>query len=113
LRRDRGMTGMVIAHQRYYATLRGLTDDVLSLSTDESSDETFRAGLSEETPLALFYYYLLRAELHYLFGDAARAEEQLAEAEPWIPGIFGTPTTVEHSLLHVLVDARRCDGATW
>ncbi len=113
LRRDRGMTGMVIAHQRYYATLRGHTDDVLSLSTNESSDETFRAGLSEETPLALFYYYLLSAELHYLFGDAARAEELLAEGEPWIPGIFGTPTAVEHNLLHVLVDARRCDDATW
>lgn len=113
LRRDRGMTGMVIAHQRYYATLRGLTDDVLSLSTDESSDEAFRASLSDETPLALFYYYLLGAELNYLFGDAARAGALLAEAEPWIPGIFGTPTAVEHNLLHVLVAARRCEGEPW
>jgi len=113
LRRDRGMTGMVITHQRYCATLRGQTDDVLSLSTDESSDQAFRAGLSDETPLALFYYYLLSAELNYLFGDAARAEQLLADAAPWISGIFGTPTTVEHCLLHVLVDARRCEGATW
>jgi predicted ATPase/serine/threonine protein kinase len=113
LRRDRGMTGMVITHQRYYATMRGLTDDVLSLSTDESSDETFRASLSDETPLALFYYYLLRAELSYLFGDAARAEELLADAEPWVPGIFGVPTAVELNLLHVLVDAKQCEGAPW
>ncbi|HEY5925783.1 MAG TPA: AAA family ATPase, partial [Kofleriaceae bacterium] len=113
LRRDRGMTGMVITHQRYYATLRGQTDDVLSLSTDESSDQNFRAGLSDETPLALFYYYQLSAELNYWFGDAARAEELLVDAEPWLPGIFATPTAVEHSLLHVLVEARRCEGASW
>lgn len=113
LRRDRGMTGMVIAHQRYYATLRGQTNDVLSLSTDESSDATFRASLSDETPLALFYYYLLGAELNYLFGDAARAEELLASAELWIPGIFGVPTAVELNLVHVLVDARQCEEAAW
>jgi predicted ATPase len=111
LRREPNMSGMVIAHQRYYATLRGLTDDVLSLSTDESSDQAFRAGL-DDNPVALMYYHLLGAELHYLFGDAADAEQRLAEAEPYLSVIFGVPASVDHSLLQVLVAARRCDGAS-
>ena len=74
------MSAIVSAQLRFAAALRG---DSAALSLPGSSDAEFRASLTDgHTPIGLYYYYYLHAELAYLFGDAARAQALLARRAP-------------------------------
>jgi predicted ATPase len=112
-RRDVDMTAMMSAHARYCQALRGLTDDATRLGNGESDDAVFGATLStKQTPVAIFYYFFLNAQLAYLHDDLARAQRMLAQAEQHTGAIFSIPTTVELDLWRVLIGARAQAGAT-
>ncbi len=106
-RKERAMVGVPDAHSRHAATLRGLTPNLLDLGTAQSTDEQFRASLSDAvTPTAVFYYQFCSADLAYHFGDVTKARALLREAKQRTQGIFGLPTTVELHFLDALVAAR-------
>ena len=106
-RRDDDMSAIVSAQLRLAAALRGTAT---TLSLPGSTDAEFRASLADEhTPIGLYYYYYLNAELAYLFGDAARARALLRDAHRRVQGIFAVPTTVDLLLLDALVAARLHD----
>jgi hypothetical protein len=108
-RRDDDMSAIVSAQLRFAAALRG---DSAALSLPGSSDAEFRASLTDgHTPIGLYYYYHLHAELAYLFGDAARAQALLCDAHRRMQGIFSVPTTVDLFLLDALVAARSWDAS--
>jgi predicted ATPase len=106
-RRDEDMSAMMIAHARYCAALRGLGPERDRLSSEDSTDEEFRRSLdSARTPVALFYYYFLNAQLAYLYGDLGRACVMLQKADPHTRVIHSIPTALELELWRALVVAR-------
>ncbi len=112
--RDADMSAIAEVLHRYCETLLGTTADPCSLSTDDEPDDALPNSLSDEkTPIGLFYYHLLTADLHYRFGDVAEARRHLDEAERWVVGIFGVPTAAEHMLLITLVAARQYPTASF
>jgi predicted ATPase len=111
-RRDVDMTAMMSVHRRFCQALRGLTASTADLGNEESDDATFAATLSrKQTPVAIFYYYFLNAQLAYLHDDLLRAQERLHEAEQHTGAIFSIPTTVELDLWRVLIGVRAHESA--
>jgi hypothetical protein len=106
--RSEDVVAIVSSYVRYCAALRGPDSAVARLP----SDEEFCAKLSvHATPVALFSYYYLSAELAFLRDDQARAAALLAEADRFRSAAFSTPAMVDLSLLQVLVAARQHDTA--
>jgi predicted ATPase len=106
--RSEDVVAIVSTYVRYCAGLRGPESAVDELP----SDEDFGAALStHQTPVALFSYYYLSAELAYLSEDAARARTLLQKADGYRSAAFSTPAMVDLSLLHALVAARAHDSA--
>jgi len=107
-RADKDMACMPDVQARHAAALAGHAGSARDLGVPGSTDAELRASLDDATtPIALFYYYFCNAELAYLDGDAARAEQLLAQAHRRKEGIFSIPTTAELCLLDALVAARR------
>ncbi|UJR81895.1 serine/threonine-protein kinase PknK [Sandaracinus amylolyticus] len=106
-RRDVDMAALASTHARYAAAMRGPDGDATTLAAEDSDDATFRASLSErKTPVAIFYYHLLGAQLAYLHDDDARASALLAECDRHVGAVFSVPTSVELEAWRVLVGAR-------
>jgi hypothetical protein len=98
---------MTIAHARYCAALRGLARDRESLAGEGATDDQFRHSLdAERTPVALFYYFFLNAQLAYLYGKLDRACVMLRQADRHTRVIHSIPTALELELWRVLIAAR-------
>jgi predicted ATPase len=111
-RRDDDMTGIVSAHARFAAALRG--DDTPDLGGADSSDAAFCATLSDEkTPTAMFYYFFCNGLVDYLRGEPARAAERFSEAARRPGAVFSIPTTVELCLMECLVAAAATPSSPW
>jgi predicted ATPase/serine/threonine protein kinase len=112
-RKSKDMTAMMMVHTRYCQALRGLGPDRTALAGAESTNEQFGETLGvKQTPVALFYYYFLNAQLAYWYDDLARARAMLAKAEQLIAAIFSIPTTNELHLWQLLIAARRYPEAS-
>ena len=108
--REQDMSGIISAQLRFAAALSGKETDPLALNLPRSDDATFLASLSDaQTPIAMFYYHHLRAELALLFGELKRARTSLAQAHKREKGIFSVPVTVDLLLLDALLAARAWD----
>jgi predicted ATPase len=113
-RRNDTMEAICTAFARYCTTLLGAPGERFSMGAEDASEAAFRQSLSAETtPVAIFYYFFLNAELSCLFDDTDRAAAFLAESDTLPAAIFSVPTTVEHCFFHALVAARRHDAASW
>jgi predicted ATPase len=112
-RQDLDMAGFAEVFARSAMALRGLTPGPCDLSLPSSSDDEFRATLTDtKTPCSVYYYLYCRAELAYLAGDAATALPLLDEAWKRVQIVFGLPTAVDLCFLDALVCARLHDTAT-
>jgi predicted ATPase/serine/threonine protein kinase len=114
-RREEDMANVGAALVRYASALRGSAERVPTLSSGQSSDAEFLAGLDEtRMPIARRCFWLLSAELAYLFGDYPRAAELLAASRSALGGAASSiPTRVDYRLLHALVSCRLYDDASW
>jgi predicted ATPase len=113
-RREDDMAGIGAAVARFAAALRSSREPVPTLSTPESSDAAFLATLDPaRMPITRLYYFLLNAELAYLFGDYARASDLLRQAARRLAFAFSIPTTLEFALLEALVVAQLYPAASW
>jgi serine/threonine protein kinase/predicted ATPase len=107
-RRNRGMVAIcdcIVAHGAALASSPEAAAAVI--------DGELAADLSdEETPLARFWSFLLRAELAYLLGRDEDAWRWSEEAERRAEVQKGQTTLVEHHVFRVLI-AARAPGTTW
>jgi predicted ATPase/serine/threonine protein kinase len=113
-RREKDMASAAAALVRYAAVLGELPGERFDLGEAGSDEQRFCESLSvEKTPLSLFYYYFLKAELCYLWGDIERAARLLEVSNGLTGPIFSVTTTVEHCLLRALVAARQYGEASF
>ena len=104
-RKDVDMSALCDVQDRFCAALQGPTPApglVGATASLEPSD-----GISDErTPIAIFFYYLLSAQLAYFAADDERCLALLAEAEKRKDFQFGIVSPVDLHLFRVLAAAR-------
>ncbi len=103
---DRLQTMMVVA--RTCMALRRQTDALVSLGSDDFSEDAFVEELNDrDTPATSHYYYLYRAMRCYLAGSFEDAHRALREVEPRLEAAFANPTLSEFYFYEGMVAAAR------
>lgn len=100
----------LVAQQRLVMALRGQTDTAASFDGPGFSSAAFeQAWTPERMPTMVFWYWVLRAQLSFIAGDAARARADLDTAAQWL---WSSPVHVQYASFHLFSAlALAADGA--
>ncbi|MET0348921.1 MAG: PAS domain-containing protein, partial [Rhizobacter sp.] len=89
----------LVTQQRFVMALRGRTDAAASFDGPGFSSAAFeREWTTERMPTMVFWYWVLRAQLSYIAGDAAHARAHLDTASQWL---WSSPVHVQYANYHL------------
>jgi predicted ATPase len=113
-RNDVDMATLCSVQARFCAAMRGGTSDPARLFAGPAGSNAPPETISDaRTPIAIFFYWLLGAQLAYFAGDDPRCLAMLAETQARTNAQFGIVSPVDLYLFRVLARARLCDRASF
>ena len=92
--------------RQWVLALKGRTRTLDSFSDDQLDEDELRESIvSRLAKPPHHWFYLLKAKLHYMAGDFARAKHAIDNAEVPLASLFGRLAVAEHTFYRALIHA--------
>jgi PAS domain S-box-containing protein len=109
------VTDVIVTQQRFIQSMRGRTDSFDTFNEEGFDEGSFEAAFDpERTPTMVCWYWIIKAQVRFIYGDFESAADALARARPLLWSSLGHIQNVDYHFFSALtlaaLDSDRVPG---